>query len=207
MGDWAALKLALDLLYVPWRVRLVREQPLPDGVPRLLGIAAGDPASERAAVEATGRPHDVVRQAATFFIEQVLLSPEADSYRVLGASPTATTAELRHNMALLMRWLHPDTARQGEQSIFATRIAAAWNDLKTPDRRAAYDDARRSAAKPGNRKPHSARRRDETPDEGPRSAGQRPLSRSARRRRFAAGEPRAGGLPRMLAFLLGRPRR
>jgi hypothetical protein len=43
MDDSAALKLALELLYVPWRVRLVREQPLPEGVPLLLRIAAGEP--------------------------------------------------------------------------------------------------------------------------------------------------------------------
>ena len=50
----------------------------------------------------------MVRLAATFFIEQILFAPHADSYRVLGASPQASASELRRNVALLLRWLHPD---------------------------------------------------------------------------------------------------
>jgi DnaJ-class molecular chaperone len=132
----------------------------------------------------------VVRQAAIFFIEQILLSPGADSYRVLGAGPGASNAELRTNMALLMRWLHPDAAREGEQSVFAQRLAAAWNDLKSPERRAAYDSARRPP-----------------PGQAP---GWGHGSRSGRSRRHSgsAGAPRRSRLPRLLAyFLLGRPRR
>lgn len=143
MGDWAALRLALDLHQVPWRVRLVREQPLPAGMLALLNVAAGEVDAEAAAAERLGRPGEAVRQAATFFIEQILLAPGADSYRVLGAGPAATSAELRRNMALLMRWLHPDVAREGEQAVFAARIAEAWNALKTPERRTAYDQERR----------------------------------------------------------------
>ena len=80
-----------------------------------------------------------MRQAATFFIEQILFAPESDSYRVLGASPQASASELRRNVALLLRWLHPDLDPRGERSIFIGRVTAAWNDLKTPERRAAYD--------------------------------------------------------------------
>ena len=50
----------------------------------------------------------MVREASAFFIEQILLGPDADSYRVLGADRNAAAAELRRNMALLLRWLHPD---------------------------------------------------------------------------------------------------
>src|SRR5262249_32862734 len=139
MDEWAALRLALDLLHDPWGVRLVRSRPLPDGVLQLLNIAAGDPASEQTAVAATGRPREAVRQAAAFFIEQVLLSPDADCYRVLGSDSSATSSELRRNMALIMRWLHPDVASEGDQAVFAARIAEAWNTLKAPERRAAYD--------------------------------------------------------------------
>jgi DnaJ domain len=198
MGDRAALTLALELLYVPWRVRLVREQPLPEGVALLLRIAASDAESEEAAARAAGRPREVVRQAATFFIEQVLLAPGADSYRVLGANPTATSTELRTNMALLMKWLHPDSAREGEQAVFATRLATAWNDLKTPERRAAYDNALRAAW--DSRKTDHGRAAGGRGERGARS-------RSGRSRRHrAAAEPRRGRLPWVLAFLLGRPR-
>jgi DnaJ domain len=141
-----ALRIAIDLMHMPSRVRTVRSEPLPAGVHWLLCIAAGDEAAQCAAVEATGRSRDVIRSAAGFFIEQVLLCPNAESYRVLGASREATNAELRRNMALLMRWLHPDMDPEGRRSVFASRVTLAWNDLKTAERRAAYDLERGSSA-------------------------------------------------------------
>jgi curved DNA-binding protein CbpA len=112
------------------------------GVLELLRIAAGDEEAIGEATEVAGRSRDVVREAVAFFIEQILLSPDADSYRVLGANPEATSAELRRNMALLLRWLHPDLDPHAGRSVFATRVTLAWNDLKTSDRRAAYDRLR-----------------------------------------------------------------
>jgi DnaJ-class molecular chaperone len=83
-----------------------------------------------------------VSKAAVFFIEQILFAPDADSYRVLGVGPRATPGELRRNMALLLRWLHPDLDPQATHSTFACKVTGAWNDLKTAERRAAYDRSR-----------------------------------------------------------------
>jgi hypothetical protein len=134
-----ALRIAIDLVHIPSGARMVRSEPLPAGVDTLLRIAAGEEEAESAAIASTGRSRDVIQEAAGFFIEQVLLSLNADSYRVLGANPEATNAELRRNMALLMRWLHPDMDREGRRSMFASRVTLAWNDLKTAERRATYD--------------------------------------------------------------------
>jgi curved DNA-binding protein CbpA len=49
-------------------------------------------------------------------------------------------------MVLLVKWLHPDKDPQGQRSVFASRVTSAWDDLKTPDRRAGYDKGRRIAA-------------------------------------------------------------
>lgn len=189
--EWAALQLALDLHRDPWGVRLVRKQPLPDGMGLLLAVAAGeDPASETAATARFDRPSKFVREAATFFIEQILLAPGTDSYRVLGANPEASVTELRRNMALLMRWLHPDVARAGDRAVLAQRIAAAWNTLKTPERRAAYD-LQRSGAMP-----------DGTHAEGTGARG-----RTGSGHRAKALRRRKSRLPRLVAFwLLGKSR-
>jgi hypothetical protein len=152
MNHATALGIAIDLLHMPSRVRIVRAGPLPVEVPDLLRVAAGDEEAIRQATEITGRSRGVVREAVTFFIEQILLAPDADSYRVLGASPEATGAELRRNMALLLRWLHPDLDPRAERSIFATRVTLAWNDLKTLDRRAAYDQLRQISLTKKSRK-------------------------------------------------------
>jgi hypothetical protein len=139
------LILAIDLMTTPSQVRLVRPAPLPDDVLTLLLCAVGDEEATGQAIAATGRSRETVREASAFFIEQILFCPEADSYRVLGARPDASNSALRRNMALLMRWLHPDHDPQGERSVFAGRVTRAWNDLKTQERRAAYDRSRRLA--------------------------------------------------------------
>ena len=140
MCDRAAIKIALDLVHVPSQVRLRRAEPLPQGVEMLLRIAGGDEEARRMAANLTGRSPDTVERAAAFFIEQILFAPDADAYRVLGVGPDASASDLRRNVALLLRWLHPDVDRQGGQSIFAGRVTSAWNDLKTSERRAAYDN-------------------------------------------------------------------
>lgn len=157
MGSEDAIRVAIELLHVPSRVRIARTEPLPGGMDLLLRIAAGEGEAEMTAMISTGRPRDLLRQAAVFFIEQVLLWPNSDSYRVLGADSQASGGELRRNMALLVKWLHPDQNPQGQRSIFASRVIRAWDDLKTPERRANYDNARRlEPAQKHERKSRSA---------------------------------------------------
>jgi hypothetical protein len=142
MGAERALRAAIELFHVPSRVRVARAEPLPTGVDLLLRIAAGDAEAEGTAIASTGRSRELIRQAAIFFIEQVLLCPTSDSYRILGADSCASNGELRRNMVLLARCLHPDKNPKGQRSVFASRVNQAWNDLKTPERRASYDEGR-----------------------------------------------------------------
>ena len=125
MSDTMAMKIAIDLMHVPSQVRFFRSEPLPDGILMLLRIAAGDSEAESAAAISADRSPQIVRQAATFFIEQILFAPNSDSYRVLGGSPRASAGELRRNVALLLRWLHPDLEPERERSIFVGRVTAA----------------------------------------------------------------------------------
>ena len=140
MSTTGAVRVAIDLMHVPSRVRYARTAPLPADVTILLQIAAGDEVAESTAAAAVDRPRHMVRRASAFFIEQVLLGPDTDSYRVLGVDRKASASELRRNMALLLRWLHPDMHQS--HSMFAGRVIAAWETLKTPERRAAYDRER-----------------------------------------------------------------
>ncbi len=140
-----AIAVALSLLMEPQLTGAARRSPLPPGMTFLLEAAAGEAEAIDVAVAATGRSEATIRKAAGFFIEQVLLTPRADSYRILGAGEKTPEAELRRHMALLMRWLHPDVVANGssgqrfDRSAFATRVTEAWESVKTPDRRAAYD--------------------------------------------------------------------
>src|SRR5262249_780149 len=96
----------------------------------------------------------------------------------------------RHNMTLLLKWLHPDLDRSGERAVFVTRVTRAWDDLKTPDRRARHDSARSalrdSRARSGNGKA--------------KSRGKVPTRQLVR----VHPAPRPNFLRRVIAHLLGR---
>ena len=139
-----ALRVALDLLHVPSRVKKARTQPLPRGIDLLLRIAAGDQQAIATSAQLTDRTPEIIRDAAVFFIEQILLSPQSDSYRVLGATADTTSTELRRNMALLVTFFHPDLKSAGPPSVFVNRVTMAWDDVKTPELRDAYDRQQRS---------------------------------------------------------------
>jgi hypothetical protein len=205
----AAVKTAIDLMQLPGQTRHLRTMPLPDDVVVLLEIASGDEQATRHAADKVGRTTEMVREAAAFFIIQILFCPEADSYRVLGAKPEAPVGELRRNMRLLLRWLHPDLNPISERSIFAARVTRAWNDLKTPERRAAYFEQQRKGAQKKSGFPHKERsvsksrggvlnKRREHAGIGHPGRGPHRLSRVYIPRRI-------GFLQRLLIQLLGRP--
>jgi hypothetical protein len=152
MSDVGALKAAIELFYVPSQVRTMRFSPLPKGTPLLLRLAAGEAEAAREAQELSGRPAGVTRQAAIFFIEQILLYSDADSYRILGSNHSATPSELRAHMALLLKWLHPDLNHDGHTALLARRVIRAWDQIKTPERRRHHDQIFKLRAKDGERR-------------------------------------------------------
>lgn len=173
-----AVRVAVDIVQAPSRVAFVRAGALPKGIDDVLQIAAGDDAVILRVSSETGRTRERIVEAATFFIEQVMLVPEADSYRILGGTASTPTAELRRNMALLMRWLHPDSRLGQDRSVFASRISRAWDDVKTDERRTAYDAMR-----------EAGRLRQRASQAGASAAGRewRPCGRSCGRRHGEAG--------------------
>ncbi|HWV80722.1 MAG TPA: J domain-containing protein, partial [Hyphomicrobiaceae bacterium] len=85
MREETALELAVGLLQLPSRARALRDAPLPRDVDALLAIVAGEGRASADAARLTGLPETKVGDAAGFYIEQILLHPDADSYRALGA--------------------------------------------------------------------------------------------------------------------------
>jgi hypothetical protein len=204
MGCVPALRAAMNLLHFPSQAALIRAGPLPEGVVILLRIAAGDAEVTTEASTSVGRSRETVREAAAFFLEQVLLHSDSDSYRVLGVTREASYPELRRNMSLLLQWLHPDIERRELRSVLATRVTRAWNDLKTRDRRAAYDQAQYLALAEKS----SLRTRGPT-----RTSYKKPLTRGsvnnrAQYRRYAGlhqlRQPRLGFWRKWLLLLFGR---
>ena len=139
MPHQRAIDIAIALLHLPARVREHRSEGLPPDVGQLLQIVAGEPAALELAQRQTGQPDNVLRNASAFYVEQILLHPDADAYRVLGCQMNAPVEDLRRHMALLLRWLHPDHESNQSRAIFAGRVTSAWNALKIEAHRAAYD--------------------------------------------------------------------
>ena len=202
MEHLTTVMMALDLLRTPSRVQLVRNAPLPNGVETLLRLAGGDETLTRETSAAIAVPPGVLKEAASFFIEQAMLFPDADAYRVLGTRRGATTAELRRNMALLLGWLHPDHGTD-QRSVFTHRVTRAWNDVKSPERRAAYDRLRRMEQTDQTLARKSSRSRSKS--NGVSRHG-RSKTAPTRPPKLARATPQPSSVfRRMLLLLLGRP--
>lgn len=149
-----AIIVALELLRQPALVRAFRKAPLPNGMSLVLEIAAGDTSAIGQAARLTGHSEASIRQAAEFFIEQVLFDTDADSFRLLGLCGTRDDPrERRRHMALLARWLHPDVATNSisgiDRTLFASRLTRAWQDVQRGGGQPDQDDRVQRSAKPG----------------------------------------------------------
>ncbi len=131
--------LVLGAFREPLLVTELRDKQLPDDLAQVIRLAAGEDAALQGAVERTGEVPETLIEASVFFLQQVLFAPGADSYRVLGADSDSSQERLRENYRWLMKWLHPDRNQDGWEAVYADRVNVAWQDLKTPDRRAQYD--------------------------------------------------------------------
>lgn len=69
-------------------------------------------------------------------------------YRTLGVDPDADGAEIRHAYLALIRRHHPDKSGGAEDRARAQEVIAAYETLRDPERRAAYDGERRMTMAP-----------------------------------------------------------
>ncbi|MEO6518427.1 MAG: J domain-containing protein [Pseudoxanthomonas sp.] len=136
---------------------MLRQRPLPADVGELIELAAGDPGKLARAAASRNEAPERVLEAARFYVREVLLFPAADAFRVLGVAPDASNEQLKLHHRHLQHWLHPDRRGNDWESVFATRINAAWSELRTPARRATYM-ARQSQTADGTGPSHGRRR-------------------------------------------------
>ena len=140
-GD--ALEWAIALARAPSERVSLRQRALPaQGMERLLQVASGtshDAVAE--AAQRAGQPEADVVEAARFYAREILFHQGADAYRVLGLQRDAGQAQIKAHHRLLQQWLHPDRHTSDWDAIFAARVNAAWNQLRTLEHRRAYDTA------------------------------------------------------------------
>lgn len=145
----SALEWALALLRAPGERHVLRSRPLPMAVDVLLSVAAETNLDALAPLAAEwGEPPERLQEAARFYAREILFHPQADAYRVLGLDASASAEAIKTHHRLLQRWLHPDRQHAADDSVFAARVNKAWDHLRSPERRAAYDLARASQRVP-----------------------------------------------------------
>lgn len=139
------LSLALAFYRSPGRYAELRNArvPLPAGIGELLA-AQGRALSDERVVDTAARlgsSPEELRAAQLFFIKQALLEAGGDHYRTLGVARDADSGEIRQHYHYLIRLFHPDrdVDSEGWDNLYAPAINAAWNTLRNPARRAAYD--------------------------------------------------------------------
>ena len=139
-GD--ALDWALALARAPGERMALRQRPLPEGIEPLLQIATGTRGDAlQAALARTNEPEADLVEAVRFYLREVLFHSGADAYRMLGLARDASAEQIKTHHRLLQQWLHPDRQTSDWDAIFAGRVNAAWNALRTPEHRAEYDAA------------------------------------------------------------------
>jgi hypothetical protein len=137
-----ALLQALALFRAPHGARPRPDERLPEGVEVLIRVAAGDAQAVSDATRDAGETSTAVREAAAFYIQQVMFATGSHSYRVLGLDADATDEQLKSHHRWLTRWLHPDRNPDEWEAIYSERVNRAWNDLRNKERRQNYDQRR-----------------------------------------------------------------
>ncbi|HVZ52616.1 MAG TPA: hypothetical protein VG986_11660 [Pseudolabrys sp.] len=122
------IEAALDFARMPALARNAVWPPIPRDILEVMRIAAAAPDACREAASVTGETPDALIEAARFYLQQSLLRPDADAYRVLGLEPGAARVTAREHMGWLLQWLHPD--HNGElEAVYAERVLKAWREV------------------------------------------------------------------------------
>ena len=125
MNKRGAIELALDLYRHPIKVKAVRKAALPIDVLKLVRIVAGSD-DEIAALNLTDlKSPTEMREAAVFFIQQIMFQPSNAPHRVLGLSENASPQEIKDHKRLLLKWLHPDRNQNKWERVYFQRVILA----------------------------------------------------------------------------------
>jgi hypothetical protein len=131
MAPNRALEAALALWQVPRLARIMRSQPLPEGLTLILQMLSGDLTARAEAQRLTTRlgESDTIA-VAELYVLKVMLYRGAPPHRVLGVKPGAERSEIRRHMGWLMSWLHPDKSVSPWRAVYARRVLEAWHQIE-----------------------------------------------------------------------------
>jgi len=150
MAPNRALDAALALWRAPRLARMMRSQPLPEGLTLLLRIVSGEPEARAEAQRLTSLDEDAIIAVAELYVLRVMLFRGAPPRRILGVESGSKRSQIRRHLGYLMRWLHPDRSASPWRAGFARRVLDAWHRV---DMEAGEDGPLPLTIGPRNRRP------------------------------------------------------
>jgi DnaJ domain len=130
MQENPAILEALHVFKQPVRARSIHRRALPPGMLTVIKIAAGDQATIDDWSTACGESTLVIKQAASFFLQQSIAKAGQDRYRTLGLTPQATKEDIRKHKRWLLKWLHPDRNPSKWESALFHRVSVIAQSLE-----------------------------------------------------------------------------
>jgi hypothetical protein len=130
MNGAEAIEVALEVYRKPARARSLHRHDLPAGLLNLIKIAAGTEDEVKALLDDNTVSALPIKEAAVFYLQQMLMQAEDDDYRQLGLRRGATLQDLKDHKRWLLKWLHPDRNRNTWENVLFKRVAAAAQRLE-----------------------------------------------------------------------------
>jgi curved DNA-binding protein CbpA len=138
-------ELVLDCYRSPHLLRSLSDTsiPLPEGIDGVMRAAIAAETAANDVGEAIAATPAELRQATLLFVKNVVLTPGADHYRVLGLRFNATFDQIDTHYRLLLALLQLDAEASTRDLVrYVTRISRAYSVLGEERRRHSYDKAR-----------------------------------------------------------------
>lgn len=120
-----AIDVAVLMFRQPNSFVVARQSPLPHGIIDVMKAAAGDDETLQKFADSKGMVADIVKQAAQFYLRQVLTSAGNDPHRKLALDRGALPAVIRDHKRWLLKWLHPDRNPNKWESILFAQVSEA----------------------------------------------------------------------------------
>jgi hypothetical protein len=130
MKGAAAMELALELYRKPARARSLGRRDVPEGMLELIRIAAASDEEADALIPDEAKAKQPVREAAVFFLQQLLMQAEGDDFRQLGLKRSATLQDVKDHKRQLLKWLHPDRNKNAWEHVLFQRVSGAAERLE-----------------------------------------------------------------------------
>ena len=160
-----AIDAALKIYRRPDLVRAERRKVLPDNTLPLIRIASGSAIAPEFLTAERAKSEAEARDAAVFYIQQILLSPKSDEYRQLGLTYQATPQQISEHKRHMLKWLHPDRNPNKWESALFQRVVNAAGKLENRGTAASSGSKRNTPVNsysPMRQKPHLQSQRHRT---------------------------------------------